>query len=279
MPDDPTFDPHFDLDEAISAELDDELAPFATELGIGPAALRALMVQRPEYADRRAAIEAARRSLRAPVDSLDDVSRARLLKAAAITEPGTPARVGTPIRRQRALRLLGAAAAAVLVVVGGVALLRGGGSTSGQKSASTAGDAAKVRSGELGNLGPLDPRTLDSLIGGETRAPATSGDTGAASKPTSPKKSESSALRGTDAQNSAASEQPSVAADAAASVTPEQVDACRAEYAKVGNVRFSGTGDYQGRPAVVVGIETGGRTIVFVVAATDCSEVLLSVSR
>ena len=277
MPDDPTFDPHFDLDEAISAELDDELAPFATELGIDPAALRALMVQRPEYADRRAAIEAARRSLRAPVDSLDDVSRARLLKAAAITEPG---RVGTPIRAGvPAWRLLGAAAAAVLVVVGGVALLRGGGSTSGQKSASTAGDAAKVRSGELGNLGPLDPRTLDSLIGGETRAPATSGGTGAASKPTSPKKSESSALRGTDAQNSAASEQPSVAADAAASVTPEQVDACRAEYAKVGNVRFSGTGDYQGRPAVVVGIETGGRTIVFVVAATDCSEVLLSVSR
>ena len=269
MPDDPNFDPTFDLDEAISAELDGELAPFATELGVDPAALRALMVQRPEYADRLVAVETARRSLRAPVESLDDVSRARLLRAAVITEPGTNATAGSPVRRERTWRLLGAAAAVALVVVGGVALLRGGGSSNRAKSAATAGNTAKVRSGELGNLGPLDQRTLDSLIGGDTRADST---------PTAPKES-STLSGGTDAQRSAAAEQPTAAADAAASVTSEQVAACRTEYSKVGNVRFSGTGEYQGRPAVVLGIETGGRTIVFVVAATDCSEVLVSVSR
>ncbi|MEO6469408.1 MAG: hypothetical protein ABIP21_09920 [Acidimicrobiia bacterium] len=266
MPDDPTFN----LDEAISADLDDELAPFAVELGVDIATLRALMAERPEYAERRAALETASRSLRAPVDSLDDVARARLLRAAMTTEPRTSATSASPVRRERAWRLLGAAAAVVLVVVGGIALLRGGGSSGGAKSASTAGNTAKVRSGELGNLGPLDPSTLDSLIGGDTRADST---------PTAPKEESSTLSGGTDAQRSAASEQPSVAADAAASVTPAQVDACRTEYAKVGTVRFSGTGDYTGRPAVVLGVETGGRTIVFVVAATDCSEVLVSVSR
>ena len=83
MPDHPAFN----LDEAISADLDDELTAFAAELSLDLATLRALMAERLEYADRLAALEAARRLLRAPVDSLDDVSRARLLRAAAITEP------------------------------------------------------------------------------------------------------------------------------------------------------------------------------------------------
>ena len=278
MPDHPAFD----LDEAISADLDDELASFAAELGVDSATLRALMTQRPEYAERLAALETAHRSLRAPVEPLDDVSRARLLRAAAITEPRTNATARAPVRRERAWRILGAAAAAVIVVAGGIALTRGGGSSSGEKSSATAGKTAKVRSGELGNLGSLDPSKLDSLIGGDPGAPATSGGTVAASKSTSPEAGRSSTAGGTESQPSLAADQANPAAAtaaAAASVTPEQVGACRSEYAKVGTVRFSATGEYQGRPAVVLGIETGGRTIVFVVAATDCSEVLVSVSR
>ena len=274
MPDHPPFD----LDEAISADLDDELAAFAAELGVDSATLRVQMTERPEYADRLAALETAHGSLRRPVDPLDDVSRARLLRAAAITEPRTNATAGTPVRGERAWRILGAAAGVVIVVAGGIALTRGGGSSSGEKSGATAGRTAKVRSGELGNLGPLDPSKLDSLIGGDQGAPAPSGSTGAASKPTSPEADKPSTARSTDSQSLAA-DRTAAAAAAAASVTPEQVGACRSEYAKVGTVRFSGTGDYQGRPAVVLGIETGGRTIVFVVAATDCSQVLVSVSR
>ena len=276
MPDNPSFD----LDEAISAELDNELTPYAAELGVDPATLRALMVERRGYADRLAAIETARRSLKAPVESLDDVSRARLLRAAVITEPGTNATAGTPVRSERAWRIMGAAAAVVIVVAGGIALTRGGGSSSSAKSSATSGGHARVRSGELGNLGPLDPGKLDVLIGGDPGAPTTPGGTGAASKPTSPKEGGSSSSSGNQSQRSLAADQANPDADAAAaSVTPEQVDTCRTEYAKVGTVRFSGTGDYQGRPAVVLGVETGGRTIVFVVAATDCSEVLVSVSR
>ena len=41
---------------------------------------------------------------------------------------------------------------------------------------------------------------------------------------------------------------------------------------------FTGTGEYQGQPVTIVGISEGGRTIVFVVAATDCTKVLASIS-
>ncbi len=267
----------FDLDEAISADLDDELAPFATEWGVDLATLRAQMAEQPEYPDRLAALETARRSLRAPVEPLDAVTRARLLRAAPITAPrpsGTG--TGTPDQRGRAWRILGAAAALVLVVGGGAALLRDTGSSDSAKSTASSGGRARVRTGALGDLGSLDPKKLDSLIGGGTGAPST---------PASPEERQTSSSKGSDAQRSVApapnADQPNAATDAAvgASVTPQQVGACRAEYAKVGNVRFSGTGDYQGRPAVVLGVETGGRTIVFVVAAADCSEVLVSVSR
>ena len=269
--------PDFDLDEAISADLDDELAPFAAELGLDLPTLRARMAEQPEYPDRLAALDTARQSLRAPVEALDDVSRARLLRAAPITEPRTTATTGTPVRREHAWRILGAAAAVVLVVGGGAALLRDGGSSSSAKSKAASGASARVRSGELGRLGSLDPKKLDSLIGGGSGATGTAGDPRAGSAPTSLEASSAARSKGSDSRQPVDAARPDAPTDA--SVTPGQVAACRAEYAKVGNVRFSGTGDYQFRPAVVLGVETGGRTIVFVVAATDCSEVLVSVSR
>ncbi len=270
--------PDFNLDEAISADLDGELASFAAELGVDVPTLRAQMAERPEYPDRLARLDAARRSLQAPVEPLDDVTRARLLRATADTASRPAATAGTSGGRERAWRILGAAAALALVVGGGAALLRNGGSSSSARSKAASGGSGRVRSGQLGSLGSLDAKKLDSLIGGGNGATGTAGDPQADSAPTSFEASGASGSKGADSQRSAtAPAQPNAATDA--SVTPEQVAACRAEYAKVGTVRFSGTGDYQGRPAVVLGVETGGRTIVFVVAATDCSEVLVSVSR
>ena len=51
------------------------------------------------------------------------------------------------------------------------------------------------------------------------------------------------------------------------------------QFATQGTVRFRASGTYQGRPAVVLGIDTDRRTIVFVVAADDCTQVLYSASR
>ena len=268
--------PDFSLDDAISAELDGELAPFAAELGIDVPTLRAQMTDQPGYADRLAALDAARQALRAPVPPLDDVTRARLLRAIPdeADQPRARANSAVPLGRDRVLRILAAAAAVVVLVGGGVALVGRGGSSSDQQSKAATGAGARVRSGQLGDLGSLDSNKLDALIGGGTDETARSGGdpSGTASVPP-----ERSPEVSGDSQRAFGSSQPKAAADA--SVTLAQVDACRAEYAKIGTVRFSGTGDYQGRPAVVLGLETGGRTIVFVVGATDCSEVLVSVSR
>ena len=59
----------------------------------------------------------------------------------------------------------------------------------------------------------------------------------------------------------------------------EQVQACKSGYQHLGTIRFSGTGAYQGQAAVVLGIAQGRRTVVFVIAATNCDQVLFSISR
>ena len=269
--------PDFNLDDATSADLDGELASFAAELDVDLPTLRVRMTERPDYPDRLAVMETARESLRAPIEPLDDVTRARLLRGAspAANRPSGRAHRAAPFGRERAWRLLAAAAAVVLVVGGGVALVGRNGSSSNQQSKAATSGAAPVRSGQLGDLGSLDSNKLDALIGGGA-APATRSRDAASGTTSVPAERNPAAASG-DSQRAFGSSQPKVAA--AASVTLAQVDACRAEYAKVGTVRFSGTGDYQGRPAVVLGVESGGRTIVFVVGATDCSEVLVSVSR
>ena len=71
--------PDFDTDTAISADLDGELDAFAAELNLDASELRALLTARPDYGDRREALELARGALRAPVEPLDELTRARLL--------------------------------------------------------------------------------------------------------------------------------------------------------------------------------------------------------
>ncbi len=68
-------------------------------------------------------------------------------------------------------------------------------------------------------------------------------------------------------------------AGAAPEFAPGAVESCATTYADEGAIRFRGSGTYEGRPAVVLGIDTAGRTIVFVVAAADCRQVLYSASR
>jgi hypothetical protein len=57
------------------------------------------------------------------------------------------------------------------------------------------------------------------------------------------------------------------------------VAAFSSQFAGSRPVRFVGTGTYEGQPAVVVGLDQGGRTIAFVVPVGDCTSVLTSVSR
>lgn len=266
--------PDFDTDEAISAALDNELDGFAAELGLEASELHARMTARPEYRDRLTAMESAHAAVRTPVDAVDDVTRARLLRAASV-DSAADAETIRRARASRMLRALGAAAAVVLVVGGGIVLLtRAGtdGNGGGAKSAATAGRTGTVRSGDLGDLGALDSGKLDSLIGGPSaRSRKESAD------PKSPTNAADTADRG-HLTTSAGGTAPA-ALQGVPPATPEQIAVCRAEYAKVATVRFSGTGEYAGRTAVVLGVESGGRTIVFVVAANDCANVLVSVSR
>ncbi len=287
--------PSFDTDEAISATLDGEFDHFAAELGLDALDLRAHLTARPDYGDRLAAMESARSAVRVPVDEIDDVTRARLLRGAAATvtaDPPVDAAVDFAAARRRnggrMLRVLSAAAAVVLVLGIGTVLLANRDPDGNQRSAKSAADhaaAGNVRSGDLGDLGPLSSAKLDSLIGGPAvRDRQRSAAGNEASSPDSadaslePKKglarggAEPNPTSGPTARRGAAEARVPPA-------TTEQIAACQTEYAEVGEVRFSGTGEYEGRTAIVLGVETGGQNVVFVVAANDCANVLYSVSR
>ena len=271
--------PDFDTDTAISADLDGALDEFAAELNLDASELRALMTARPEYADRRNALELARGSLRAPVEPLDELTRARLLTGAgtaavrdvAQSKPTSGAR-----DRRWGARLAVAAAIAVVLLGGGVLLVNRGGSEENAKSASTA--SGSVRSGKLGDIGAIDESKLDKLIGGQPASPAAAAGRSTASTPTSGVGPSEQALSsaGTAVPDSAVA---GFDARSGARATAEQLEKCEKEYATNGPLRFSATGAYLGRAAVVLGIANGERTIVFVLAADDCPTVLFSVSR
>jgi hypothetical protein len=263
--------PDFDTDTAISADLDGEFDEFAAELNLDASELRALLTARPDYGDRRDALELARSSLRAPVEPLDELARARLLAGAGVAGSNPPT-IGARDRGWGA-RLAVAAAVAVFLLGGAVLLINRGGSEDNAKSASTA--SGSVRSGKLGDIGAIDQAKLDRLIGGPPSAPTPAADrsTAAASGDTTRQRQSAarsgvpdSAVAGFDAQSGA-------------KATAEQLRTCENEYATNGPLRFSATGAYSGRAAVVLGIANGERTIVFVVAADDCPTVLFSVSR
>jgi hypothetical protein len=254
---DPTSHPEFDLDTALSASLDGELEAYAVELGVEPDELRRALAA-PEAAARRSELAAVRRALaEEPEPSLDDVTRRRLLAGAGVGT-ASPA----PARRDRSRWLqAGIAAAVTLVLLGAIyAITRdtGGSDGSSAKSSASGGATEAAVTGDVGDLGVVDPRVVAKLLHGERPSTTTSG--------------------GSFAQEAPAQ---SITRDQAGTpaVSPQAVDACATRYATDGTIRFRGSGSFGGRPAVVLGIDAGKRTIVFVVAAADCAQVLYSASR
>ena len=258
--------PDFDLDGAISADLDGDLDGFASDLGLDTETVYARLGADPGAPERRRALEATRASVRQPVEALDEITRARLL-ARATALAGQAGTAATPPRRGGIARIAAVAAIALVVVGVGVVAITRNESTNAEKAGTSASHGA-IRSGDIGDIGRIDQHKLDGLIGGS--APAH----GAAATP-SPQADRSSALQ-TGSPDSAV---PGFSSAGALKATGDQVAACRRVYAGEGKIRFTGSGAYQDRPAVVIGLANGARTIVFVVAADNCTDVLYSVSR
>jgi hypothetical protein len=258
---DPTLHPDFDLDTALSADLDGALDEYAVELGLAPEDVRAA-VAGPDATARRAELAAVRIALGRepdPPGELDEVTRRRLLAAAGVaTSPATT----TPDRSW--MMRAGAAAAVTLIVLGTLyAVVRDSDGSNGSNgsAAKSAGGATSVSAvtGDVGDLGAIDAAEISRLL---------QGDAGGTTVPNTP---------GTASDRAFANDSGSGAE--AVVVGPEAVDACARQYTAEGRIRFQGRGTYQGRPAVVLGIDTAGRTIVFVVAPDNCTQVLYSASR
>jgi len=243
---DPRLPAAFDLDLALSADLDGELETYARELGASPEVLRNTL-ETAEARDRRAVLAAVRTRLLEPGPGPDDLTRRRLTAAAGDALPPAPARSGRA--RPAWGRLAAVAAILLLAVVGIVAVTTRGGDESSSKDGA-ASRAAVAPRGDLGDLGRLDQGRIDALTGAGSAA-----------------RSNESTTPSAGAQSTAAP------------ATPTQVQRCSDGYGAEGSVRFRAAGTYDGRAAVVLGVESGARTIVFVVAADDCAQVLYSASR
>jgi len=263
--------PDFDLDVALSADLDGELDAYAAQLGADPSELRAAL-DTPAAVTRRAELDAVRRAVGDPPsgpDELDDVTRRRLLAGAGVGARPDRAR---PARDRSWILRAGAAAAVTLVVVGALyAVTRNSGDSGAKSSESSAaggGTAAVAVTGDLGDLGTVNAAGIGRLLRGQAPAKRPAGTPGAPA--------DRAFTEGGDTSANASS--PGVSTTTVAPVAAGAVDACANQYATEGTIRFRASGAYQGRPAVVLGIDTDRRTIVFVVAADNC-EVLYSASR
>jgi hypothetical protein len=133
------------------------------------------------------------------------------------------------------------------------------------KSSTSGGSiaAAEPERGDLGNVGDVtNPAAIRALLDPSTAAKA-------------PSSSEFDTQSGGGTERSAADAQQDLASRSAAPLPQD----CAAELAGSRPVRFFATGTYQGQPVTIVGIDSGGRTIAFVVAAGNCTNVLTSISR
>ena len=247
-----------DLDAAVSAELDGDLAGFAAASGLSEQEVREGLAT-PEAGERRELLIRARTELRVPPDPLDDVTRRRLL-AGATTPTARPA--PSPAAGSPWTARLAAAGVAVVLLAGGGIFLATRSSDDAAKSSGSSATAKQAPKGDLGDLGTLDQSKVNDLIGGPaSRADATAPQA----------RTPSSGAAGFDARSTPAD-------GTGPTATATQVQACRDHYEKSGSVRFTAAGSYGGAPAVIVGIANGDRTIVFVVSASECTTVLYSAS-
>lgn len=271
--------PDFELDTALSADLDGELDAYAHELGTDADALRSRLATDPDADQRRRELQEVRNQLGAPVPPLDDLQRARLLAGAvagSTADPDTLTPSGSGAAdsgSQRPAWLGRAAAAAVLVLAlgGGVlALTRSDTSDSTAKSTAS-GASPRIASGDLGDLGEVSREQLDSLIGGPKR--------GIKVPDTLPREFAADSAVPEAGQSPTRTSESGSALKSRPVPSHDELRTCRSEYEKLGSIAFSGSATYAGQPAVVLGLQRGPRIIVFVVAADDCTRVLLSVSR
>ncbi len=251
-----------DTDEALNALLDGELGAFAQARGLVEVDVRARLEHWPEYQARLAALEQVRAAVREPVPPLDDLDRKRLVSKALAAKDGTGA---TSKRTGRPWLRISAAAAAALVVLAGIGAMLTSLGTGGDSKSASSGSAATAGAprGDVGNLGDVsDPATIRTLL-----------DPGSASTSSRPSAPGLDHLRQQYSTGGTS--------DAAIAAGPDVPTprACAALVAGSRPVRFFGTGTYQGRAVTIVGIDSGGRTIAFVVPRDDCTSVLTAVSR
>ncbi|MSO37645.1 MAG: hypothetical protein EXQ69_05255 [Acidimicrobiia bacterium] len=241
-----------DTDEAISAWLDGELDAFAADHGCSGDEARARLEASPEAVARRERFGAVQQVVGESVE-LAELDSRRLVRTALASAP-------TAQRRPwRGLAITAVAAAAALVVGVGVISSLG---TDDSQTATTADAKPSPAQGDLGYIGDVtDPENLRSLLDGGP------GQKGLAPAQTATPESEE--ISRDIGSNEATS------SDGAADASLD----CAGQFAASGKEVFRATGNYEGRAAVLIGIERSGRTIVLVVAASDCQTVLTSISR
>jgi hypothetical protein len=211
----------------------------------------------------------------APVPPLDHLARRRLVQSAPAPRAEPRA---TPVSTRRGTWLTAAAAVVALLVVVAVGAMVLSNDDSPSETADTgAGGSASVAerapTGNIGEVGDVtDPDALRALLQGrDEEKAAQDSDADANSAPPA------AAGSGTDD----APEATGGALDAARQSANfrASVDTCAAQLAGSRPVRFVGTGTFEGRAVAVVGLDSGGRTIAFVVPLDACTTVLASVSR
>jgi hypothetical protein len=277
-------------DEAVSADLDGELEAFATDLGLPVGDIRHRLEVWPGFDARRAALEAARTSIRSgAAPALDEITRRRLLAGARPPESSDTTIPAMPVRSRNRWVALSAAAAVLLVFgVGAAVLLRGnGGGTS-----RTATDAPAVAAvGYVGDLGDVtDPNTLrvavaDRLAAAkQTAAGATTNPANTTTALAPPQADGSAAATPELARGQTITSAPAPA-DSANGTTKrapaadarDQADRCATTIVQKAapgrDVVLTGTGVYHGQPAVVVTIRRGQRTVTFVADLATCAVV------
>ena len=242
-----SVDPVDPLDERLSAALDGELAP-----GEEPV--------RSSAGGRASAIESARDLLAIAPPTLDDVTRRRMLRTAVAALPAANG------RESRRLRLLGVAAAAIAIVGGAMwaltSLDHSSSNRAGLAKAASATTVAPVDLHEVSNPLVLKQRVLAALgLAGNATA-----ESGAPASTAVPKPDFASSTAGTAP---AISPSRSPATPEPLSRPPGQ---CLASVHAGAGVtpQILGTATYHGAPSLVVVARAGSRTLVYVLASSDC---------
>jgi hypothetical protein len=283
---------HLD-DEILSALLDGDTA-MGSEAAAHVQACDRCAGRQAQLADARAALAAA------PVEPLDELARRRLVAAALEAAEATPGdqepAPAVPIGRSRWARrhpaLIGSAAAALLALLVGVPFVVDNGGRGGDQALTAQAPVPESAGAFLGDLGDLSDRDrlrlrLSGVAVSDTyaSAPGEAGPSPAAGAPTAAPLAGASpgsgGLAGSGPAEKAASE-PQAADTAGQGFAGDQsardradTEACVAALlngpARGGRLTRSGSGTYQGRPAIVAAFELSGGTEAIITDRSGCA--------